>query len=138
MPYNIVGDDIFQLKDYLMHPYPGTRSGKLPIDQAVFIYRVRRSRRVTENFFGILVARWTLFRKPIRDKENITSYILARLLYTVIFNREKMHLIVHVDLWILKPTESFDQENGGEQFTVMLDVSCRVGDIEDLAMKIMP
>ena len=28
--------------------------------------------------FGVLVARWRLFRKPIRaDKENITSYILA-------------------------------------------------------------
>ena len=48
-----------------------------------------------------------------------------------------MHLIVHVDLWIVKPTKSFGQENGDEYFTVMLDVSCRVGDIEDLATKIM-
>ena len=50
-----------------------------------------------------------------------------------------MHLIiVHVDLWILKPTESFGQKNGDELFTVMLDFSCRVGDIKDLATKIMP
>ena len=28
-----VGDEIFQLKYYLMHPYPETRSGKLPIVQ---------------------------------------------------------------------------------------------------------
>ena len=49
-----------------------------------------------------------------------------------------MHPIVHVDLWIVKPTESFAQENGDEYFTVRLDVSCRVGDIKDLATKIMP
>ena len=48
-----------------------------------------------------------------------------------------MHLIVHVNLWLLKPTDSFGQQNGDEEFTVMLDVSCRVGDIEDLATKIM-
>ena len=59
-----------------MRPYLGTRSGKLPIDQAVFNYRLSRASRVMENSFGILVARWRLFRKPIHaDKENITSYI---------------------------------------------------------------
>ena len=74
----MVGDEIFQLKDYLMCPYPGTRSGKLPIDQAVFNYRLSRVRRVIKNSFGILVTRWRLFRKPIgADKETITSCILA-------------------------------------------------------------
>ena len=74
----MVSDEIFQLKDYLMHPYPGTRSGKLTIDQAVFNYQLSRARRVIENAFGILAAQWKLFCKPIRaDKENITSYILA-------------------------------------------------------------
>ena len=29
------GDERFQFKDYLRRPYPGKRSGKLPIDQAV-------------------------------------------------------------------------------------------------------
>ena len=48
-----------------------------------------------------------------------------------------MHLIVHVDMWILKPRDSFGQENGDEEFTVILDVSCHVGDIEDHATKIM-
>ena len=78
LPYYMVGDEIFQLKDYLMRPYPGTKSGKLPVDQAVFNYRLSRARRVIENCFGILVARWRLFRRPIRaDTENVTSYILA-------------------------------------------------------------
>ena len=61
-----------------MSPYPGTRGGKIPIDQAVSNYRLSRARRVIENSFGILVARWRMFRKPIcANKENITSYILA-------------------------------------------------------------
>ena len=74
LPYYMVGDEIFQLKDYLMRPCPGTKSGKLPIDQAVFNYRLSRARRVIENCFGTLVARWGLFRKPIRAKtENVIS-----------------------------------------------------------------
>ena len=48
-----------------MSPYPGTRGGKIPIDQAVSNYRLSRARRVIENSFGILVARWRMFRKPI-------------------------------------------------------------------------
>ena len=76
--YYMVDDEIFQLKDYLMHPYPGTRSGKLPTDQAVFNYQLSRARHVIENAFGILAAKWKLFHKLIcADKENITSYILA-------------------------------------------------------------
>ena len=38
LPYYMVGHEIFQLKEYFMRPYPGTRSGKLPFDQAVFNY----------------------------------------------------------------------------------------------------
>ena len=111
MPYYKVGDEIFQLKDNLMHLDPGTRSGKLPIDQAVFNYRLRKARRVIENSFGILVALWRLFRKPIcAEKENITSYILAG----VALHNHLQRLIGHVDLWILKSMESFGHENGDE------------------------
>ena len=74
----MVGDVIFQLKDYLMRPYPGKICGKLPIDQVVFNYRLSRARRVIENSFGILVTLWRVFHKPIRgDKENISSSVLA-------------------------------------------------------------
>lgn len=71
-------DEIFQLKDYFMRPYPLTRSGKPPIDQVAVNCWLGRARRVKENCFGILVAPCRLFHKPIRaDKENIFSYILA-------------------------------------------------------------
>eukprot|EP00794_Sanderia_malayensis_P006728 gene6728-7486_t len=74
LPYYLVGDEIFPLKTWLMRPYPG----KLSEEQRVYNYRVSRARRVIENAFGILVARWRLFRSPIRaTKENVTRYVLA-------------------------------------------------------------
>ena len=51
----MVGDEIFGLKPYLIRPYSGQRSARLPQD--VFNYRLSRARRVIENAFGILVAR---------------------------------------------------------------------------------
>ena len=62
LPYFLVGDEIFPLKTWLMQPFPG----KLNEQQRVFNYRLSRDRRVIENTFGILVARWRIFSKPIK------------------------------------------------------------------------
>ena len=65
----------------LMRPYSG-KKGQLTEEQAVFNYRLSRARRVIEDTFGILVARWRLFRGPIRaDKDNVTRYILAAICF---------------------------------------------------------
>lgn len=73
--YFIVGDSIFQLRTNLMKPYPGRR---LPMAEAIFNYRLSRARRVVENAFGILAARWRIFHTPLLHAEDVaTDVVLA-------------------------------------------------------------
>jgi len=63
LPYVLVSDEIFPLKPWLMKPYPARN---LTEEKRVYNYRLSRARRTIENTFGILSAKWRIFRKPIR------------------------------------------------------------------------
>ena len=69
LPHEFTGDDIFPLKSWLIKPFPGKG---LTEKQAVYNY----SRRTIENTFGILAARWRIFRRPIRAEVTTVDHIV--------------------------------------------------------------
>ena len=73
VPYYIVGDEAFPLQPWLLRPFPGQG---IPEDQVIFNYRLSRARRVIENAFGILAARWRIFLKPIQSSTETTDLIV--------------------------------------------------------------
>ena len=102
----MVGDEIFQLKDYLIHPYPEIRSAKLHIDQTIFKYRLSIARSVRGNCFGNLAARWRLFRRLIgADKENVISCMSARVVLHYLFQQRENKSYCREVSWILKSVE---------------------------------
>ena len=54
-PYFFIGDDAFPLRQHMLKPFSGRY---MENEQLVFNYRLSRARRVVENLFGILGARF--------------------------------------------------------------------------------
>ncbi|XP_044598676.1 protein ALP1-like [Cotesia glomerata] len=76
LPYVLVGDEAFQLTNYLLRPYPGR--GGLNQNRNIFNYRLSRARRTIENSFGILVSQWRILKKPIESTvENTIKTVQA-------------------------------------------------------------
>ncbi|XP_037821855.1 uncharacterized protein LOC119610632 [Lucilia sericata] len=62
VPYVLVADDAFAISPHLLKPY-SLRT--LTATQRIYNYRLSRARRVIENAFGILSARFRILRSAI-------------------------------------------------------------------------
>nr|CAI5855434.1 unnamed protein product [Callosobruchus analis] len=71
----IVGDEAFPLKTYLLRPY-----SRFHLDEnepnKIYNYRLSRARRVVEDAFGILVARWRVFRRHLEVQPYLVDKIV--------------------------------------------------------------
>ena len=75
VPFVIVADDAFPLKENLMKPYSRC---SLNISTRIFNYRLSRARRIVENAFGILANRFRLFMTPIAlDLGKVERIVIA-------------------------------------------------------------
>lgn len=76
VPYVFLGDDAFPLSPNILKPYPGTQDKGSP--RRIFNYRLSRARRVSENVFGILSARFRVLQKPLLlEPEKAKSVVSA-------------------------------------------------------------
>lgn len=101
LPHYFVGDDAFSLTPHIMKPYP--KRG-LSEEQRIFNYRLSRARRVSENAFGILSAKFRVFHTTLCvNPENVISIVHACL---VLHN-----FLIKKCPTIYTPPGSLDSEN---------------------------
>ena len=75
LAYVIVADEPFPLKANIMRPFPGKGISK---EQQILNYRLSRARRIVENAFGILAARWRVYHSKIGIlPERVNSIVKA-------------------------------------------------------------
>ncbi len=104
-PFVIIGDEGFPLKPYLMRPYASKQTAE-SFEKRIFNYRLCRARRIIENCFGILVARWRIFLKPIEaHPKNADKYVkCAIVLHNYLMKSEERKTYV--------PSVLVDQDDG--------------------------
>jgi hypothetical protein len=74
-PHVVVGDEAFPLKPYLLRPYSKSNVTRNEANK-VFNYRLSRARWVVGNAFGILTARWRIFRRRFQVQPEMVDNIV--------------------------------------------------------------
>lgn len=86
LPYVFVGDDAFQMQENLLKPYSGAN---LSEEERIFNYRLSRARRVVENVFGMLVARFGVLQTTISVSPKKAQTIVLACCYLHNYLRQK-------------------------------------------------
>lgn len=103
LPYFIVGDDAFPLQLNIMKPY--SHRG-LERSEMIYNYRISRARRVSENAFGLLAARFRIFLRTIDlEVESIDKVVLC---CCVLHNYLRQHSTARSTY---SPANSIDRED---------------------------
>ena len=93
LPFVAVGDEAFPLLENLLRPYPGRQ---LPFDKQLFNYRLSRSRRIVENAFGVLAARWRVFHTKIAvNPEHVNEIVKATCVLHNMLGRQTTAVQIH-------------------------------------------
>ena len=75
IPYMMVADDAFPLKQYIQKPFG---QAGLTNERRIFNYRLSRARRIIENSFGILANRFRIYMAPINlSPHKVEKIIIA-------------------------------------------------------------
>ncbi|CAH1979145.1 unnamed protein product [Acanthoscelides obtectus] len=115
VPFVVISDDAFALTSYLLKPFPFKNQ---PGFNRVFNYRISRARRVVENAFGLISARFRVLRRPIDlPPEKIKKIVLA------ICSLHNFLLTQKSSAHLYAPNGIFDTENDGN----VINGSCRNG-----------
>ena len=88
LPFVFVADDAFGLKENMMKPFP---SQNCTLEEKVFDYRLSRDRRIIESSFGIVTARFKIFRRPINAKVSTVTSVTKVIFGLHNFLRKKNH-----------------------------------------------
>jgi hypothetical protein len=75
LPYVFIGDEAFSLRNNFLKPY---NVKQLTRERKIFNYRLSCARRIIENVFSILVARFGIFKTHINIQlDNIKDVVMT-------------------------------------------------------------
>ncbi|XP_025200465.1 protein ALP1-like [Melanaphis sacchari] len=78
LPYVIIGDEAFPLKNYLLRPYSGPQMYNDVKKKKIFNERLSRARKVVEDAFGQLTAKFRIYCRRLKSlPENADKIVMT-------------------------------------------------------------